>query len=738
RKPPRKFSFSIRLVNEIDTQTLERFLLGQSRNEPSEIIRTFELALRHLSSLNNVSIGRNFFNKRFEFRRATGGIEIWNGFHQSIRAGEGRLLVNLDTAATAFHAALPLVDYAAQFFKKQHPADIKTFDKVMIHKLSRALRGVKVTLNHRQPQRPKKTISKFSDTSADRTMFIKDDGTSQSVADYFAVTYNRRLNFPWFPCVVVNQGGVDLFFPMEVCTIIEGQRVMRKLDGDQTTAMIDFTKKRPSDRRNKITNFRNDLSRPNPYLDAFGIQISRDMATLDARLLPPPNVHYSPESKDPVVRSSQNENGSWNLIKRKVAVGRKLLSWGVVVFGSENQVIDQNGVKGFIKTFVEVGEASGMFVGMRDPPIMYSKGVDVENDLKVAVGNVARKTLESGFGLDQGNIVRPQLLVCVLPDKGVQLYGEIKRVTDTVIGMPSQCVQTKQIQKDNKQYCANVWLKVNVKLGGINTYLGTEQLPFLKDCPTIIIGIDVTHPGAGENSPSIAAAVGTMDAQCARYSASIRSQPARIEVVQDLKGMIIELINTFRETNNSLPSRILIYRDGVSDGQIAKVKTEELESVFLACREIRRGYRPDVTVLIVQKRHHVRFFPLSRDDESRSGNVRPGTVVDSDVTHPSNFGLQGTSRPTHYLVIHDENRFTADSLQKLTYHLCYLYCRATCSVSVCPPAYYADLVAARARYHFRSTDDDRSSLSSGSGVGAGWGSQIGVVKDWLRNVMYFM
>jgi eukaryotic translation initiation factor 2C len=32
---------------------------------------------------------------------------------------------------------------------------------------------------------------------------------------------------------------------------------------------------------------------------------------------------------------------------------------------------------------------------------------------------------------------------------------------------------------------------------------------------------------------------------------------------------------------------------------------------------------------------------------------------------------QGTSRPTHYHVLLDENRFTADALQTLTYNLCY-------------------------------------------------------------------
>jgi hypothetical protein len=32
---------------------------------------------------------------------------------------------------------------------------------------------------------------------------------------------------------------------------------------------------------------------------------------------------------------------------------------------------------------------------------------------------------------------------------------------------------------------------------------------------------------------------------------------------------------------------------------------------------------------------------------------------------------QGTSRPAHYHVLLDENRFSADALQTLNYNLCY-------------------------------------------------------------------
>lgn len=157
------------------------------------------------------------------------------------------------------------------------------------------------------------------------------------------------------------------------------------------------------------------------------------------------------------------------------------------------------------------------------------------------------------------------------------------------------------------------------------------------------------------------------------------------------------------------PERILFYRDGVAEGQFAEVMRVEVAALKQAFAKLDATYAPKLTFVVVQKRHHARFFPMKREDGDRSGNCLPGTVVDTGITHPFEFdfylqshaGLLGTSRPAHYCVLHDENKFKADQLQDISYKLCHLYARCTRTVSMVPPAYYAHLIAARARFHAR-------------------------------------
>jgi len=168
-----------------------------------------------------------------------------------------------------------------------------------------------------------------------------------------------------------------------------------------------------------------------------------------------------------------------------------------------------------------------------------------------------------------------------------------------------------------------------------------------------------------------------------------------------------KFLRQFYEKTKRKPSSIIMYRDGVSEGQFLKVLARELMDMRKACFKLEPGYEPKITYVVVQKRHHTRFFPIDGNKYPKSGNVLAGTVVDKGINHPkegdfylvSHEGIQGTSRPTHYHVIWDDNNMSADNMEKLTYYLCHLYARCTRSVSYPAPTYYAHLAADRARKH---------------------------------------
>ncbi|KAF9581944.1 Eukaryotic translation initiation factor 2C [Lunasporangiospora selenospora] len=650
KHPPRGFKVKIKKAADINLEELRLALNSKAAmsNNCLTAIMALDVLIHHKPAMLYSTVGRSFYTPDGAYE-LYGGLEVWNGFYQSARPASGRMLINLDVAATAYFQSGPLVDLVVKILDRRSIDDLRRgINDRERNKLEKALRGVQFRVTHRAQLRRSFKIMKLTPTPASHTMFEKENSKTD-VATYFQETYGKRLLYPFLPCVVT---GRDIFLPMELCSVIQGQRYPKKLNERQTADMIKFTCQPPHVRANKIRDGLKILSyRNNEYLKDFGVSVATEMANI-------PN---------------------------------------------------------------------------KNPPVIYANPQgDIEKSLKEAwfrAGNAVKS--------------QPQLMLCVLPTKGVPLYAEIKRVSDTVIGVATQCIQMSHTRQPKKQYCANVCLKMNVKLGGMNAFLSPDQTPFLTDMPTILFGADVSHPKPGDTTrPSIASLVGSMDSKAARYAATIRVQTARTETIADLGGMVVELLKTFYQTCGQKPSRILFYRDGVSDGQFAEVLRSEVASVKQACVTLDANYKPTISFVVVQKRHHARFFPMRREEGDRTGNCFPGTVVDSGITHPFEFdfflqshaGLQGTSRPTHYHVLYDENKFTADKLQDFTYRLCHLFARCTRTVSVVPPAYYAHLVAARARFHSRGENwtDTESSEAGGDES-----TYLAVKPDLLR-VMYFM
>lgn len=254
---------------------------------------------------------------------------------------------------------------------------------------------------------------------------------------------------------------------------------------------------------------------------------------------------------------------------------------------------------------------------------------------------------------------------------------------------------------------------VNAKLGGINLIAAGSSLAD-PNMPTVVMGADMMDapPGATDR-PAFSSLVSSIDPNCSRYVSYMSVQPPHQQIIEDFYDMCKRALQDFKDYSikmlkKSRPvlNRIIFYRDGVSEGEYQQVLEKELPYLKQACEELQLN--PKITLIIVGKRHHIRFFPQIEADADRSGNCPAGTVVDRDICHPTDFdyyllshgGLKGTSRPAHYVVLHDDNQFNADALQALSFSLCHVYARATRSVSIPAPVYYADIVCTRAPNHF--------------------------------------
>lgn len=286
------------------------------------------------------------------------------------------------------------------------------------------------------------------------------------------------------------------------------------------------------------------------------------------------------------------------------------------------------------------------------------------------------------------------------------------------------------------QYISNVALKANIKIGGATNHVSALGTP---SDMTLFMGADVTHAHPGSNAPSIAAVVASVDNACTRYHTYIRAQGHREEIIVDMEKIMAEALVNYQKANQGKsPKRVMFFRDGVASGQFDKVQSVEIRGILVALHAAK--LKIPVTFMVVQKRHHVRFFPTDGTMD-RSGNCMPGTVIDTTITHPTEFnfylqshaGIQGMSRGTLYHVLHDDQKFTSDALQGICFSLCFLAERATRSIGMVAPAYRAHIAAFYARMFLEESSGSVSASSGGSLT-----SVLKPVAAGIQSTMYYM
>lgn len=442
------------------------------------------------------------------------------------------------------------------------------------------------------------------------------------------------------------------------------------------------------------------------------------MTQVRGRVLRHPDLRLGNSKGQSCKFKIQKEDCQWNLLKNKLLKGQKLDHWAIIDFSATPSHPKQQRLNtgAFIQDLVRRCRDLGIQIQER-PLFVQNSSMAVLSNYKCLFEELSRaKQSPEGYQV--------QLLICTMADRHTG-YGSLKLICETELGIMTQCCLTFHVNNNQKKgrYLANLALKINAKLGGTNVEL-FDVLPRMKNCPFMFIGADVNHPaGSNTNSPSISAVVATLDcSQASRYAASVRAQPHRVERIVHLGDMCKELVEMYSRSNGVKPEKIIYFRDGVSDGQFDMVLNEELQHLKAATES--DHYSPTITVVVAQKRHHTRLFP--RDDEkpwnTSTGNVPPGTVVDTGIVDQSTFnfylcshyGRLGTSKPTHYYVLHDDNGFTSDELQRLIYNLCFTFARCTRPVSLVTPVYYADLMAYRGRLYYEGMANLRSPASTTS------------------------
>uniref|UniRef100_A0A8C2IS95 Piwi-like RNA-mediated gene silencing 1 n=1 Tax=Cyprinus carpio TaxID=7962 RepID=A0A8C2IS95_CYPCA len=294
----------------------------------------------------------------------------------------------------------------------------------------------------------------------------------------------------------------------------------------------------------------------------------------------------------------------------------------------------------------------------------------------------------------QQNVAREtQMVVVILPTNRKDKYDCVKKYLCVDCPTPSQCVVSRTISKPQAlmTVATKIALQMNCKMGG---ELWSVEIPLRQ---LMIVGIDCYHDTAA-GKRSIGALVASLNQGMSRWFSKCVLQNRGQEIIDALKGSLQAALKAYLKYNNCLPSRIIVFRDGVGDGMLQSVVDYEVPQIMQSIKTMGQDYEPKLSVVVVKKRISSRFF--ARID-GKIANPPPGTVIDTEVTRPEWYDFFivsqavrfGCVAPTHYNVVFDSSGLKPDHMQRLTYKLCHMYYNWQGIVRVPAPCQYAHKLA---------------------------------------------
>jgi len=129
------------------------------------------------------------------------GLELWQGYFQSLRPSQNRMYVNIDISTGVMYKPMKLIGLCLEFFRRNNPQDLGKMPDADRVRLQRFIANVRVETKYGKRDRVH-VIKKISRESARTYRFNTSDGNSTTVENYFK-TLGITLQYPLLPCVEV-------------------------------------------------------------------------------------------------------------------------------------------------------------------------------------------------------------------------------------------------------------------------------------------------------------------------------------------------------------------------------------------------------------------------------------------------------------------------------------------------------------------------------------------------------
>ncbi|KAK3795239.1 hypothetical protein RRG08_056298 [Elysia crispata] len=639
---------------------------------PEQCCHLYNVIFRKIMHiLEMCQVGRYYYNPHTPASVPQYKLEVWPGYITAIKEHEGGLLLLLD----ASHRVL-----RTQTVLEIMENDQMKYQQSYLEEITKKLVGSTVLTRYNN-----KTY-RVDDIVWDKNPLHKFDsrasGESMSFEDYYRKQHNIEIKSKTQPLLLHKRKppkGAPPGFKMDpefLCLIPElcyssGLTDDMRSNFSMMKDLAAHTRVTPAQRQLAMKKFIDNVNGSPEALAAleeWGLQLDSSLVSINGRQLPMEKIMMGQKEFSAGPQSDWSREATRNQLVSPV----NLVNWGI--FFTRRDASKANDFVKHMQT-----ETKNMGISCQVP---FRK--ELMNDRIETLVQELRNSIND----------KVQLVVVINPTNRDDRYSAIKKVCCVEAPVPSQVIIAKTISRPEKlrSVVQKIALQINCKLGG---ELWAVKIPFNK---LMVVGIDSYHDAA-KGKQSVGGFVASMNRLCTRWYSNVCFQRPGQELVHGLQICLTSALRKYHAENHFLPEKIVIFRDGVGDGQLDMLADHEVKQLH-RCFSSFGEYTPQCTTVCVQKRINTRIYSRDRD-EGGMVNPPPGTVVDSVVTRRDRYDFfivsqhvrQGTVSPTHYIVVDDGLDLAPGYMQRLTYKMTHLYYNWPGTVRVPAPCQYAHKLA---------------------------------------------